>query len=174
MTDISTPMNTLQARIQVSTNCSLSCSGAILFFGAVATVSLTIAGLFAARGMWPILPFAGLELLLLGVALGLSMRRGRQSELITVVEDRVIVEQLSHRGAVSSEMARLWARVELRKSSRRGHPSRLLLLSHGRGMELGCSLTESARRRLHRRLVELIGGTGEAPEIRPAVQAQGN
>lgn len=170
MTETSHPANTLLARIQVSANCSLNRREAILFFGVVAGTSLSVAGFFAAQGMWPVLPFAGLELFLLGVALGLNMRNGREFEVITVVQDQVIVERHGREGMDSRQFARLWARVELRKSPRWGHPSRLVILSHNRATEIGRSLTETARQDLHRRLVELIGGIGEAPDAKPALQ----
>jgi len=172
MTEASAPAHTLLARIQVSANCSLSPRGAILFFGGVAGGSLTVAVLFAAFGMWPVLPFAGLELFLLGLALGLSVRRGQEGEVITVASDRVVVEVCRRGGTETREFARLWARVELRRAPRSGHPSRLVILSHGRGVEVGRVLTESARQDLYRRLVELIGRTGQIPDTRPAEQAQ--
>jgi uncharacterized membrane protein len=172
MTEASSPAHTPLARIQVSANCSLSPGGAILFFGGVAGGSLTIAVLFAYFGMWPVLPFAGLELFLLGLALGYGVRQGRESDTITVEPDRVVVERCGHGGRESREFVRLWARAELRRAPRSGHPSHLVILSHGRSVEVGRSLTEPARRDLHRRLSELIGGTGQTPDIRPAVQVQ--
>jgi uncharacterized membrane protein len=170
MTETSYPAETLLARIQVSANCSLSRREAILFFGIVAAATLCVAGFFAAQGMWPILPFAGLELFALGMALGLSMRKGQESELITVDAVKVVVERRDHRGTDSREFNRVWARVELRPAPRRGHPSRLLIRSHHRTMQIGRHLTEEARRDLHRRLVDLIGSIGEAPKNEPASQ----
>ena len=172
MTEASAPVHTLLARIQVSANCSLSPRDAILFFGGVAGGSLAVAVFFASFGMWPILPFAGLELFLLGLALGLSMRRGQEGEVITVESDRVIVESRQSGGTASREFARLWARVELRRAPRSGHPSRLVILSHGQGVEVGRALTESARRELYRRLEKMIGRTGQMPEMRSARQAR--
>jgi uncharacterized membrane protein len=172
MTEASSPAHMPLACIQVSANCSLSPRGAILFFGVVAGGSLTIAVLFASVGMWPVLPFAGLELFLLGLALGLSVRQGRDSETITLAQDRVVVERHRHGGRESREFVRLWARVELQRAPRSGHPSRLVILSHGQSMEVGRVLTEPARQDLYRRLAELIGRTGQAPDIWPAEQAR--
>lgn len=164
MTDASAPAESPLALIHVSANCSLSPRGAILFFGGVAGGSLTVAIFFASLGMWPVLPFAGLELFLLGLALGLSMRRGREGETITVTSGRVVVESRRQGGTEAREFARLWARVELRRAPRSGHPSRLVILSHGRGLEIGRALTEPAREDLYRRLAALIGRTGQTPE----------
>lgn len=46
---------------------------------ALCVVAMTVAIGFAVIGFWPILPFAGLELTALGVALYVSARRDRKS-----------------------------------------------------------------------------------------------
>ena len=165
MTEPSSPEITPLARIRVNPNCSLSPRGALVFFGVTAAGSLAVAGYFAWQGFWPVLPFAGLELFMLGVALGLSMRRGGHVEEITVHADLITVLREGRSGRQSVDFPRHWARVELRRSPRLGHPSRLLISSHGRGLEVGGSLTEDERRRLGRRLQELIGGVGHAPQL---------
>lgn len=170
MTELSSPKNTLLTRIQVSHNCSLSPRGALVFFGVTAAGSLIVAGYFTLHGMWPILPFAGLELLVLGVALGQSMKRGGLVEVISIHSDRVTIRRYGHGEDERAEFPRHWARVELRRSPRLGHPSRLLISSHGRGFEVGSSLTEDDRSRLERRLQELIGGVGQVPGISPKEQ----
>lgn len=152
-------------RIDISSNCSLTRRGAALFFGSIALASLSIAGVFVWRGFWPVLPFTGLELFVLGLALGLSMRRGRYQEAITVFDDRIVIEKRGHRRSDRKELPRVWARVERIPGPRRGHPSRLLLISHGVACEVGVALTEDDRQGLARRLAQLVGSTGEAPAI---------
>jgi uncharacterized membrane protein len=49
-------------------NCSISPAGLLCVFAALAFVVLTIGAGLAAAGAWLVLPFAGLEVLLLGVA----------------------------------------------------------------------------------------------------------
>ena len=56
-------------RIALAPHCSLSPSGAWSFFLGTCGVSFGIAGLLTLRGYWPVLAFAGLEMLLLGWAL---------------------------------------------------------------------------------------------------------
>jgi uncharacterized membrane protein len=133
-----------------------------LFFGITAAGSLLLAGLVAYRGFWPVLPFAGLELFALGLALGLSMRRGRYRELVSVHADRVVVEQGIDKVEQRTELPRAWTRVELERAPWPGHPSRLLLRCHGRCCEIGRVLTESERESLGVRLAELIAGTTPA------------
>jgi len=65
----------------------------VILYTWVCVVSLGIALLFVARGYWPVLPFAGLELLVLGIALWISMRRGAYREVISIYPDRIEVEK---------------------------------------------------------------------------------
>ena len=156
--DVSDTSDRLLGQILVSANASLTPRDAVVFFGVTAAASLLLAGLLAVRGFWPVLPFAGLELFALGLALGLSMRRGRYREFVSVYRDRIVIERGV--GAVEErlEMPRHWTRVELVRAPRRGHPSRLLLSCHGKSREVGAVLTETERESLRLRLAELIVG----------------
>ncbi len=49
-------------RIRLVPNCSLSVRAATLFFASLCATSFGIAALCAARGFWPVLPFAGGEM----------------------------------------------------------------------------------------------------------------
>lgn len=154
--------DTLLGEIHVSANCALTSRDALVFFAGVATGSLALAGLLAIRGFWPVLPFAGLEILALGLALRLSLKRGRYREVISVFRDRVVVEQGGGAPVTRVEFPRAWARVELEASPYRGHPGRLFVGSHGRRCEVGRTLTEEERRSMSDRLRALIAGGDEA------------
>lgn len=156
--DVSEISEKLLGQVLVSANASLSRQGALVFFAVTAAASLLLAGALAVRGFWPVLPFAGLELFALGLALGLSVRRGRYREFISVYGDRIVIEKGA--GAVDErfELPRHWTRVELERSRWRGHPSRLLLSCSGRRWEIGAVLTEAERESLRLRLAELIDG----------------
>ena len=79
-------------RIRLAPNCSLSTAGAVGFFASLCLASFGIAGLMAVHGFWPILPFAGGEMLLLGWALRDNMRRRHWVQIITVTEDEIAIE----------------------------------------------------------------------------------
>ena len=85
-------MSFASQRIQIAPNCSLTPRTALLFFLPLCCVSLTVAGLLTTQGFWPVLPFAGLEMGVLGWALHASLRRRFQSETITLSDDHVAVE----------------------------------------------------------------------------------
>ncbi len=128
----------------------------MLFFLSIVAVSLGVAGGFALAGYWPILPFAGLELLGLGLALCWSMRHARTREYISVDERHVRVRKAGVKRLQEYEFARPWTRVELRRPASPNWPSRLLLSSMGRSVEVGNFLTEDERDGLKKRLDEVL------------------
>jgi uncharacterized membrane protein len=152
-------------RIELAPNCSLSPQGARLFVGSLAVVTFAVAGFFALQGLWPVLPFAGIEIGLLAWAVRASMRRGAEREVIVVSEDEVVIERRAPSGSRRTVFPRHWARVTLRGPQPAQHPSRLLIESHGRACEVGRFLTEDERQRLAARLRSLVGKTSESPAL---------
>jgi len=156
----------VQHRIELAPNCSLSPRGACWFVGSLAAVTFALAAFCAARGYWPVLPFAGLEIGLLAWAVHASLRRGRSREVITVSTDAVVVERRDAATAPSRVVfPRHWATVKLRDPLASLHPSRLTIESHGRACEVGRFLTEQERRSLAGRLRLLVGNCNESPAL---------
>lgn len=152
------------SQIELLPNCSLTVPAALMFFASIAFASLTFAMFFVVQGFWPVLPWAGLELAVLGWALWASMRRRRWTQTITVTEAEIAITTRSREGERRIVFARHWASVKLR-GPQGWHPSRLLVESHGRVCELGSFLTEEDRQALHRRLAELVGRPAESPPL---------
>jgi uncharacterized membrane protein len=136
-----------------------------LFFAGTCLVSFAVATYSALLGLWPVFPFAGLEMLALGWALMLSMRRRHYLQTITVTDDRVAVETRYRRKIEQIEFPRHWAQVKLRSADTRLHPSRLTIESHGRSYEVGSFLTEEERRALATRLRRSVGRINESPPL---------
>src|ERR1700733_8557738 len=138
-------MESAHACIVIAPHCSLSVRGAVIFFLVACVPCFGIAGVLTFLGFWPVLPFAGLEMLILGVALRLSLARRNHRQTIVVSDADVAVQ--STIGKISSEVVfpRHWARVKLRRSTSRLHPSRLVIESHGRQCAVGDFLTEEER-----------------------------
>jgi uncharacterized membrane protein len=151
--------------IQLSPNCSLTPPAAALFFGTICLVSFSIAGTLALYGLWPIFPFAGAEMLVLGWALAASLRRRHYSQTIVVSEERVAVQTRFRGRNEHVEFSRHWAQVKLRGADTHLHPSRLTIESHGRSYEVGSFLTEEERRALAKRLMRLVGRVDESPSL---------
>ena len=149
-------------RIEIRPNRSLTRRQLQLAFVAIAAVCLGIAGVFAALGMWPVLPFAGLEVLVVGIGFYLSALGGREMEVVSVARDTVSVEKGRARNHERLELNRAWLQVRLLPSRLRWYPSRLVLRSHGRDVELGGFLNEDERRHLAGELRHAIReGAGE-------------
>lgn len=149
--------------IELRPNCSLTPRTAALFYASILAVCLPIAIGCAIAGFWPVLPLAGLELLGIGAALRISMKRGRHREFVRVDEREVLVARSGGGPEKLYRFPRPWTRVQLRAASVPTWPSRLLLGCMGRTVEVGSFLTEPERLRLKARLTELIGAsTGRA------------
>ncbi len=142
-------------RIVIRPNCNFSGRGAALLFCAMALPLLGMASAWAMKGYWPILPFAGLELLVLGAALAITVQRGRHREVIRFGRRHVRVQQgyAGHRKQV--EFPRPWTRAWIEPGSNPAMPGRLFLGASGACCELGACLTEGERQSLCRRLREL-------------------
>ena len=153
-------------RIEICPNCSLTGRGARLFFAAVCVVPIGTAGVLAYKGFWPVLPFAGLEMALLGWALQVSLERRFHRQTITVTESDVSVESCDRHRSSRVVFPRHWAQVKLRRPAARLHPSRLTIESSGRQCELGSFLTEEERCGLALRLQRVIGRVNESPAWR--------
>jgi uncharacterized membrane protein len=154
-------------RIELAPNCSLTPAGARWFVGSLAVVTFLVAGVCAAQGLWPVLPFAGVEIGLLAWAVRASLRRGAEREVIVVSEAHVVVERRSPSGSRQSVFPRHWARVTLRDPPAGRHLRRLTIESHGRACEVGRFLTDDERCRLAARLERLVGKTSESPALAP-------
>lgn len=137
-------------------NSSLTPRAAILFYLSIMAVLLSIGTGFAALGLWLILPFAGLELVMLGAALAVSVSRSQAREFIRVEGPLVRVSKV-HPGRRSElDLARAWTRVELEPAPVRHWPARLRLRSQGRTVEVGSFLTDPEKRALEARLRQVI------------------
>ena len=158
----------VEQRITLAPNCSLTRSGAQLFFGATCLFSLSFALFFVLQGFWPVLLFWALEMLALGIALHASMQRRNYTQTVLITDSLVSLITRSRHGEAKQEFARHWAKVRLRSPPRRHGTSRLTIESHGRAIEIGGFLTEEDRRVLAERLGRLVGGVNQSPPLEVA------
>ena len=164
----------MEQRIELAPNCSLKPAGALVFFASTCLFSLAFALVFVLQGLWPVLPFWALEMLVLGLALRASMRRGKYTQTVLITDSQISLVTLSRRGAQKQEFARHWAKVRLRSPPRRHGTSRLMIESRGQAFEIGSFLTEEDRCRLAERLRYLVGGMNESPPLEIANRGDRN
>jgi len=99
-------------------------------------------------GMWLILPFAGLEMILLGSALTYCYIKNSQCEIVKIDEKNVSVSLIKSRNKKVFDCNKYWAKFILNKPRLRGYPHKLVLRSAGREMEIGALLTDEERIKL--------------------------
>jgi len=120
----------------------------MLIFAGISTVCLGIALVCTWYGLWPVLPFAGIEVTALGWALYKSARRSLDREVIHVVDNAVVVEKGCGRVEERFEMDRTWTDVQLRRRSRRWDETQLVLRSSEQSLIIGAFLDADERRSL--------------------------
>jgi uncharacterized membrane protein len=150
--------------IDLTPHCSLSVRGAVMFFASVALATFGIAGVATVLGYWPVLPFAGAEMLLLAWALHSNMQRRFERETIDISETEVVITW-SRGEPARVVFPRHWARVKIRRPNSPLHRSHLVIESHGRAYEVGKFLTEEERHQLAAALRSQIGGMNQSPAL---------
>jgi uncharacterized membrane protein len=117
------------------------------------------------QGFWPVLPFAGLDFMLLWLALRWSMRQGQRRELISITIDHVIIRAQLGVTPTNTRFPRHWTRVKLAIPQSMLQPSRLFIESQGRVCEVGNFLTDVERHVLAARLQQLVGSMNHSPSL---------
>jgi uncharacterized membrane protein len=128
-------------------NNSLGRRGRVGVFVSIFVVSVGIATAFAALGAWPILPFAGLEMLVLCLAFRYVDRHAADYERIVIDGDRLEVESFEGGRHRRHEFNRQWARLVVT-----GDGERVALRSHGRELEIGRFVGAESRLEIAREL----------------------
>jgi uncharacterized membrane protein len=99
-------------------NCSITPKQLFAVYLSLCAVSLVIAGGFAWAGASPVLVFAGVELLLVGIALLVWARHAADQERITLAGSALTVEHQHGTQVERREFRASWVRVEPLSSDR--------------------------------------------------------
>lgn len=143
--------------IVLKPNGALSRRQAYLLLAFCALLMGTVGGVAAALGAWPVLPFSGMEWLLLAYCLRLSFKDSADLDVITINDAQIRVETRRGGPAQIYQFQRAWVRLAWVESPIRGRPSRLSFSLHGKEVEIGRFLVESERRALAKDLKVLLG-----------------
>ena len=146
------PTDSLDCHYIIRPNRSLSWRGTLIFFLLAAVVTLSVALMFALKGAWLILPFSGLEILLLGVCLYQCARKNAECEVVHIGRDFIKIERGRKHVKERVEFQRSWSRINLTESRLSWYPSRLTISSRGQEIEIGASLVNDERLALAREL----------------------
>jgi len=103
----------------------------VCIYSVMASFTIGVALVFFSQGLTLTLPFAGLEVVALGVVLYISAWRGGTKEVISVTGDKIRIE-IGHKSPEQChELKRVWAQVVLERPWNDWYPCRLLIRSHG-------------------------------------------
>lgn len=122
-------------------NSSLAPRQVMWFYASLCVMSLGLAGVFWLRGATMVMPFAWLELALVGVALLVYARHAADSERIALRGDELTVENCSGRRTERVAFQPAWVRVE----PRHGDRSLIDISGQGRRIAVGRFVRPEAR-----------------------------
>lgn len=135
-------------RKTIHPRCALTARRVIALFGAYLGLETALATWFAGSGAWIISVYIGLEILFVASVIYVVARGGRNYESLTIDPQRLVVCRRVGKHEWCDQFPRGWTRVRLERDATGWYPSRLWVGSHGRVVEVGRALTESAREAL--------------------------
>jgi uncharacterized membrane protein len=131
--------------ITVKRNCSISPQDCLRLLLTLAVLCLGIGVVFACLGAWMILPFASLEITLLGTAFYLVGRHAADHEHIAV-EDGVLTVQVQEAGRNTEHRFNpAWVNLVVDETQ---HGLRVAIRSQGQELEIGRHLDRGRRQAL--------------------------
>ncbi len=151
-------------RFVICPNNSLSWQQVIVYFTIIAGTCLSVAVYFTFQGVWLVLPFAGMEILLLAAAFYMTARRCAIKEVINIDSDTLYIERGRYKVEQKFKFLTAWTKVTLKTSVYRNYPSKLMIGSHGKLVEIACDLCEEEKTKLAEDLrASLIEATQAIP-----------
>jgi uncharacterized membrane protein len=121
--------------------------------GCIVLISLYFANL----GAWLVLPFTGLEILILGSAIYMQSYRVHRSQVIRVDQAQIEISDSCIPGSLK-RFPKAWSRVLQTRDQTGWYPSRLLIGYRNEFIEVGRNLIEDERELLANQLRCVIGG----------------
>jgi uncharacterized membrane protein len=141
----------------IKRNCSASPAQVAWVFASIVAVSFAFGALFAAQGLWLVLPFVGIETLAVAAAFFCYGRRAADYERIEIGGGEVAVEQVEGSRRTVRRLPAPWARVELQRLGRTGRVS-VWLAAGAKRIEVGRHLLDSRRLQLAEELKGALAG----------------
>ena len=143
-------------RILIRPNQSISWKSSIVFILVIAFTCLTIGLGFAYVGATLILPFAGLEVLFVGICVYLVLNKTSQQEVITLSKDKLIIEKGTYKIKKVWEYFRLWSYISVERPKHPWYPAHIVVTSKGERVPLGDFLNEQEKEELVSNLENII------------------
>jgi len=135
-------------------NCSVTPAQLLGVYVSLCIVSLGIAGFFWAQGATMVMPFAWLELLVVGIAFRVYARHAADGERIVLQGSCLVVELESAGRLERAEFNREWVRVE----PKTGDGSLIEVSGQGRSVSVGRHVRPELRPALAREIRHALRG----------------
>tara|TARA_B100001750_G_C15307350_1_gene495382 strand:- start:367 stop:849 length:483 start_codon:yes stop_codon:yes gene_type:complete len=132
-------------RITLKPNKSLSWKSNLLFILAISLTCGVIGLGFYLVGASLVLPFAGLEILLVGACVYFVVHRIYKQEIITLTADTLKIEKGKRKPDQVWEYFRIWANVVVEKPKHPWYPAHIVITSKGERVPIGDFLTEKEK-----------------------------
>ena len=143
-------------RILLSPNRSLSWKSTCIFLLFISITCLTIGTGFSLVGAQLILPFAGLEVILVSVCVYLVFRKTSSREVIYLSPNRLKIEKGINKPKHVWEFFRLWSSIIVEKPLHPWYPAYIVVSSKGERIPIGNFLSEEEKLQLVRHLEKII------------------
>ena len=143
-------------RLTLKPNRSISWKGNLIFLLLISTPILIIAFGFLYVGAPIILPFAGLEILIVLFASYYVYQKTNKQEIITISPEKLIIEKGKFRPETSIEFIREWAYVFVERAKHPWYPVHIVISSKGQRVPVGEFLTDDDKKILIDKMDEII------------------
>ena len=143
-------------RILIKPNQSISWKSGLVFVLVIAFTCLSIGLGFAYVGATLIIPFAGLEVIFVGICTYLVLNKTSQQEVITLSKDKLIIEKGAYRLKKVWEYFRLWSYITVERPQHPWYPAHIVVTSKGERVPLGDFLTEQEKEEIVSSLENII------------------
>lgn len=142
---------------------SLSRGGMLAVIAAVAAINLVAGMVFMSAGAWPVLPFLGLDVLVVWLAFHVNARAARAYEQVKVTGSELTVRQVAADGAAREwRFNPLWVRLA-RETHEEFGVMRLALVERGRSLTIGGFLPPSEKASFHDALARALAEARRGP-----------
>lgn len=148
--------NTGNGTLVLKPNNSATWQFNVIVISSLALFTFLIAGIFLIQGLWLILPFSGLEIILLYLGLSICVHANTTTEVIIFHDNTVVIEKGHTHPEHSWEYQRSWAKIFVKSPEHRGHPKRIFIRSHGKELELGAFLNKQDKENFISKLKNIV------------------
>ena len=143
-------------RILLRPNQSTDWKTSFIFISIIAFTCLAIGIGFAFAGATMILPFAGLEVIFVGVCIYLVMKQTYKQEVITLTQETLKIEKGEGKIDQVWEYFRMWSFVSVERPQHPWYPAHIVVTSKGERVPIGDFLNEDEKEELVSNLERII------------------